>query len=168
MKEKIKNAAIELAKEIGLVNLTRRAVCERAGIADGAFTSIMGMGFTDMVGQLSEGEELPVGIPDSRRRVNADIRRKQLLREAVNIAIEKGYDAVTREDVADAAGVSPGLVTYYFVATDMLRDEILHYAIAYRIWVIIAQGFLKKSPIILRHASDRLIKDALAFVAKGV
>jgi len=167
MKEKIKNAAIELAKEIGLVNLTRRAVCERAEVADGAFTAIMGESFTDMVSAMSASGDLPVGVPDSRQRVNAGIRRKQLLNIAIEQAAETCYDAITREKVAKAVGLSPALVNYYFNTTEELREEVLREAIATRHLGIIAQGFVKKEPLVCDHATDELIDEALEYI-KGV
>ncbi|SDJ57950.1 TetR/AcrR family transcriptional regulator [Salimicrobium halophilum] len=44
----------------------------------------------------------------------AEEKRKQLLKAAFHAAIEKGYESVTIQDIADDAGVSKGVVNYYF------------------------------------------------------
>ncbi|WP_347861883.1 TetR/AcrR family transcriptional regulator [Salimicrobium sp. PL1-032A] len=44
----------------------------------------------------------------------AEERRKQLLKAAFHAAVQKGYESVTIQDIADDAGVSKGVVNYYF------------------------------------------------------
>lgn len=44
----------------------------------------------------------------------AEQRRKQILKAAFQAAIEKGYESVTLQDIADYAEVSKGVTNYYF------------------------------------------------------
>ena len=52
-KDEILKAALELAKDVGVINLTRQAVCVKAGIADGSFPHIMGCTFTEFTKTLA-------------------------------------------------------------------------------------------------------------------
>lgn len=44
----------------------------------------------------------------------ADLRKAQLTRAAFNVVSERGYYNFTMMDIANEAGVSSGLVHYYF------------------------------------------------------
>ncbi|WP_079474106.1 TetR/AcrR family transcriptional regulator [Marinococcus halophilus] len=44
----------------------------------------------------------------------AERRKKQLLKAAFQAAFEHGYESVTLQDIADEAGVSKGVINYYF------------------------------------------------------
>lgn len=75
-----------------------------------------------------------------RRRENPEIRREKILRAAVRLAKRIGYQAVTRDDVADEADVSQGLVTYYFATIANLKSELIDTAIEKEIVAIVAQA----------------------------
>lgn len=51
-----------------------------------------------------------------------DVRRKQLLDAARQLIVERGFDATTMSDVADAAGVAKGTVYLYFDSKADLLD----------------------------------------------
>jgi AcrR family transcriptional regulator len=47
-------------------------------------------------------------------RMSTDERREQLLNAGVELLAERGYDQVSIEEIAEAAGVSKGLLYHYF------------------------------------------------------
>jgi AcrR family transcriptional regulator len=47
-------------------------------------------------------------------RMSTDERREQLLNAGVELLTERGYDQVSIEEIAEAAGVSKGLLYHYF------------------------------------------------------
>lgn len=55
--------------------------------------------------------ELPTS---TRRRLTPDARRAELLRAGETVFTTKGYDDVSIEDIAEAAGVSKNLLYHYF------------------------------------------------------
>jgi len=57
------------------------------------------------------GEPMSKGPPV---RMNTDKRREQLLRAGVELFAARGHDEVSIEEIADAAGVSKGLLYHYF------------------------------------------------------
>jgi AcrR family transcriptional regulator len=62
-----------------------------------------------------------------RRRETPDARRKEILEAACRMITERGADRVRMADVARRAGVSPGLLHYYFAT----RSELLRAAFLY-------------------------------------
>ncbi len=58
----------------------------------------------------------------------AEGRREQLLRSALEIIVARGYADTRIADVAEHAGISPALVIYYFKTRDQLLTEALRYS----------------------------------------
>jgi len=58
----------------------------------------------------------------------ADLRREQILRAAAIVIGERGFGDTRIADVAKRAGVSTGLVIYYFRTRDRLLIEALRYS----------------------------------------
>src|SRR3954447_23289366 len=56
----------------------------------------------------------PMSTPERFRRLAPAERREQILDTANALFAERGYDEVTIEDIASAAGVTRGLVHHYF------------------------------------------------------
>src|SRR5579859_1348150 len=54
--------------------------------------------------------------------------RERLIDAGYKILSEKGYEATTVKEVANVAGVSPGLFHYYFASKDELFVAVLHEA----------------------------------------
>lgn len=138
-KDGLKKIAVEMVREIGLINLSRAGLCERAGIADGSFQSIAGCTFTEFSEEL---RVLKIRTPLAtvlKSRTNPELRRQHILETAVKLAKEHGYDRLTRDRVAEAAGVSPGLIGQYFTMTT-LRFEMMRYAVRHEVLEIVAQG----------------------------
>lgn len=139
-REEVKQVAARMVKGYGLINLSRRELCERAGIPDGSFPHIMGCNFADFVEELKlegvEGTHHAV----SKTRANPELRKDHILNVAVSMAKTTGYNKITRDKIAESAGVSMGLVTRYFGTMGQLRTAIMRRAVKQGITEIIAQG----------------------------
>jgi|SRR6185369_14763486 len=81
------------------------------------------------------------------RRYPPDQRMAQILAAAVQLATTSGYHAVTRDAVAEAANVSPALITHYFLASVLLREAVMQEAIRLELPEIIAAGLASRCPI---------------------
>jgi DNA-binding transcriptional regulator YbjK len=139
-REHVKETAVAMVREAGLINLSRRALCERADIPDGSFPHIMGCNFAEFVDELkAEGVESAVA-PVSKSRANPGLRKAHILAVAVDMSKDIGYQKITRDAVAEAAGVSMGLVTRYFGTMVQLRRDIMRYAVREGVLEIIGQG----------------------------
>jgi AcrR family transcriptional regulator len=55
-----------------------------------------------------------VATAPARRRLSKDARRAELLRAGERVFSERPYEAVSIEDIADAAGISKNLLYHYF------------------------------------------------------
>ncbi|MBD3885010.1 TetR/AcrR family transcriptional regulator [Phormidium tenue FACHB-886] len=54
--------------------------------------------------------------------------RSLIVSAAYKLLAEEGYDAATMKEIANAAGVAPGLIHYYFRSKDQLLQEVLYTA----------------------------------------
>ena len=158
-REEIKEVAVEMVRSHGLINLSRRELCERAGIPDGSFPHIMGCNFAQLVEELS-GEHIVQNMASvSKSRTSAALRKENILSVAVELAVEVGYYNITRDAVAAAAGVSFGLVSKYFGTMTQLKNDVMRRAIKQETLSIIAQGLAngdkraKNAPLALRTAA---------------
>ena len=64
----------------------------------------------------------------SRSRVSVEQRRVEILEATRSVVLEKGFGGTRIKDVADALGVSTGLVHYHFESKDELLAETMRYA----------------------------------------
>jgi AcrR family transcriptional regulator len=64
-----------------------------------------------------------------RTRLEAKQRHLDLLKHAIHIAAEVGYDHVTRPQIAEAAGVTPALVSYHFGTMAEFRRALMRHAV---------------------------------------
>lgn len=86
-------------------------------------------------------------IKKTRIRIhNPEVRKEQLMKIAIKIAIKKGYQKVTNAAIADKAKVSTSLVIFHFKNIKLLRESIMKYAIANEVFIVIAQGIIIKDP----------------------
>jgi len=139
-RDQIRNIAMTMAEEAGLINLSRKALCDRAGIPDGSFPHIMGCNFTDFIEEL-KGDLMPSRTgPVTKSRANPTLRRDQILNVALTLAAKKGYQNITRDGIAEKAGVSMGLVTRYFGTMNQLKIAVMRAAVKRGIAEIVAQG----------------------------
>lgn len=159
MYQKIVETAQRLIKENGLVNLSRQALCDAAGIPDGSFSNIVGMSFTKFIEKEDFQDTGTHKI--TKKRISPEMRKSALLNAAVELAKSQGYANVKREDIADEAGVSVSLTNHYFSNMNQLRKAIMRHAVTNEILEVIAQGITVKDPQALR-ASDEVKSKALA------
>ena len=68
------------------------------------------------------------GALPARRRLKPEVRRERLLTAAASVFAERGYEAARIEQIADAAGVSPGLIYRHFAGKRELYGALLHRA----------------------------------------
>jgi len=162
-REHVKSVAIEMAKRSGLINLSRRELCERAGIPDGSFPHVMGCTFTEFITELRTEGVASSNVAVNKRRVSPTLRKEHLVSVAIDLAIEGNYMRTTRDAIAERAGVSMGLVTKYFGTMQQLRNEIMRRAVVDGIPHIVAQGLAagdkraSKAPAELKTAAAQLL-----------
>ena len=159
-RKEIKEVATCMVRDAGLINLSRRALCERAGIPDGSFPHIMGCNFSEFVEELKEENfNKEVAHPVSKTRADPVLRKNHILAVAVALAKSEGYNKITRDRVATGAGVSMGLVTRYFGTMGQLRTAIMRRAVKQGIAEIVAQG--------LANGDDHALKADLGLKEKA-
>ncbi len=61
-------------------------------------------------------------------RVSADVRRQAILKATCREVIARGFGSTRVKDVADALGISTGLVFYHFASKDKLLSEAFRHA----------------------------------------
>lgn len=81
-------------------------------------------------------------------------RKAELLEAALQVAEATGYVHLTRQAVADKAGVVPSLVTHRFSTMADLRRSVMRQAIKREILPIIAQGLAVRDPHALKAPVD--------------
>lgn len=76
-------------------------------------------------------------------------RDGSILKAAVRLAEEVGFQWITREAVAKAAGVAPGTVNNAFGTMPDLKRAVLREAVTAGILSIVAQGLAERHPIVM-------------------
>jgi len=161
-KEKVKEKAIEMVKSDGLINMSRSGLCEAAGIPNGSFPHVMGCTFSDFVEELKEFDQ-GSNSEVNKTRTDPELRKGQILNVAIELSKELGYHKVTRDGIAERAGISAGLISRYFNTMKQLRRAIIRAAIHQEIPEIVAQGIAnkddqaKKAPPELKRKAIELI-----------
>jgi AcrR family transcriptional regulator len=85
--------------------------------------------------------------------------KEEILKHALKLSHEVGYQAVRRDALAEASGTSTGTISRYFGTMTQLKRSIMGAAIAHRDLVVIAQGLAagdsraKAAPIELKRKS---------------
>jgi len=162
-REQVKDVAVCMVKGEGLINLSRRELCERAGIPDGSFPHVMGCNFSDFVEELKLENIQELSHSVSKTRANPELRKAHILNVAVSMAMVAGYNKITRDKIAEGAGVSMGLVTRYFGTMGQLKTAIMRRAVKQGIAEIIAQGLAngddhaKRAPAELKAEAATLL-----------
>jgi DNA-binding transcriptional regulator YbjK len=159
-KQEIKQIAVGMVAEAGLINLSRRELCTRAGIPDGSFQYVTGQTFHDFVQELG---------PDagthavSKTRADPVLRKKQILTAALDMAVVHGYQNITRGLIAERANVSVGLITRYFGTMKNLKRAVMRAAVNSEVLAVVAQGLAngdeqaKKAPQEVKEKAIALI-----------
>ena len=91
-------------------------------------------------------------------------RKAEILEAAIALATKRGVRRLTREEIAEAAGVTPGLITIRFKTIAALRKEIIIQGVKREILPIIAEGLLDREPAAMK-ADPALRFRAMASVA---
>jgi len=65
--------------------------------------------------------------PPARKRFSAEARRDQLLRTAMGLFSDSGFENTTTKAIAEAAGVSEGIIFQHFATKEELYKGILDY-----------------------------------------
>lgn len=161
--EQVYSKAEKLAKKHGLINLTRRELCDALAIAPGSFTAQTGLTFEQVVGELRQRGVGSNVVSVNRSRTCPELRREHLLSAAVDISERDGFLNLSRGRLAEAAGVSKSLISHYFGDLVKLRRAVMRVAVKEKRLGIIAQGLAtedaeaKKAPLELRRKAARAI-----------
>lgn len=91
-------------------------------------------------------------------------RNRAVLQAAVELAQDKGYANITRDQVAERAGVAAGSVNNAYGNMDALRGAVMAHAVENALVDIVGQGLAAGHPA-ARNAPDDLKRDALAKLA---
>lgn len=81
-------------------------------------------------------------------RMRPDARRAVVLAAALPVARLYGYAAITRDQVAAAARVSPAVLNYHFGRVEALRRAVLAYGIEQHDQTLIAQAVVADDPLV--------------------
>lgn len=81
-------------------------------------------------------------------KLEARERIAQILAAALKVAKAKGYNRITRDDIAEEAGIPPTLIPYHMGTMVELRRQIMREAVRVECLPIIAQGVAMRD----RHA----------------
>lgn len=129
MKDKIKSAAIELAEEKGLENISRSTLCAKANVPPGSFKHITGVTFKAYIrGLVKEGYGGDASTVITKRRVDPAFRRGNILSKAIELIQDKGVKDFTRGGVASAANVSENTIARYYKTMTQLKRAVLRKA----------------------------------------
>jgi DNA-binding transcriptional regulator YbjK len=135
-REKLEQAALKLGESVGLANVSKRMLCESAGIPEGSFQHIIGETFTEFITALGEHKGF---ITTSR--CAPKFRRAAILESAIVVAEQiDGWGAITREAIAEQARVSPGLVSHVLGDMDFIKDQVMEAAVKREIVSIVTEG----------------------------
>lgn len=156
---KVKAVAVQMADEVGKINITREALCKRAGISDGSWFFTMGLTFEKFIERL-EAREYPVDKKIVKKRLKIAERRNHILSVALENAKKVGYRKVTRGSIAEEANISPALISYYFKTVSQLHTNIMLCAVRRKVVEVVAQGLADKNPIAV--TAPRELKKAAA------
>lgn len=85
--------------------------------------------------------------PIGGKLASAD-RKMQLITIGLRLAVEYGYERVTRDMIAARAGCSGGLISLYWTAPD-LQWEIMTEAVRTGCLSVLAQGLASRHPVAL-------------------
>ncbi len=73
-------------------------------------------------------------------RLTPALRRQHILDAAVMLASSGNYLKITRQGIAQTAGIAPTLISHHFGTMIQLRRALMRYAVQNRHLPVIAQG----------------------------
>jgi len=83
------------------------------------------------------------------RRLQPEDRKLAILDAAYSLAVADGYHTLTRERMAESAGVSLSLITYHWLSVALLREAVMQLAVERGDAHIIASGIVARDPLAL-------------------
>lgn len=143
-KEQAIQAGTKLAREKGLINVSRGEISREMGIHDGSWLHHVGESFTSIIAEIKDRIGPEKYLPATKKRASPELRKESILRSAVHLAEKIGYSKVTAVGVGEEAGVSHGTVLHHFGTMVQLKNDIMRHAIKTSNMVIIAQGIVAK------------------------
>ena len=75
-----------------------------------------------------------------QNRKKPEVRKAEALKIALQLAADRGYANITRDEVAAEMGVCGSSVQYYFGTMSQFRVELMRYAVKQRNARVVAQG----------------------------
>lgn len=79
-------------------------------------------------------------------RMKTEARKEDILAAALLLAERQGYTAITRNDIAKAAGIKGPTLHYHFGTMAQLRRDLMRYAIRQDSVKVVAQGIVANDP----------------------
>lgn len=90
----------------------------------------------------------------NKRRLDPTVRKDLILDAALELAQDRNYTSITRDEIAERAGVSVGLVTKYFTTMPQLKRDVMRAAIRSETLAIIAHGVAIRDPHALKAPAE--------------
>ncbi len=103
---------------------------------------------------------------EKREHRKKGARRDDLLAASIAIALETGFNSLTRDGIADRAGVSAGQVNHTFNTMVQLRRAVMRAAVSRELLPIVAQGVAMGDKVAC-NAPEELQQRALQSLVKG-
>lgn len=162
MKQTIRDTALRLARDIGVQNVTKSMLCRKTNVSEGSFNHIMGESFTELINGLNISATRTI---TGKRVIKPAFRKESILLAAVELAYNNEYASMNRRSIANAAQVSPALVTKYFPTIGNIRAAVMLYAVTEGIPEIVKQGLAISDPT-AKKACGRLKIAAIQLMHK--
>lgn len=89
-----------------------------------------------------------------KKRLDPKVRKAQLIDAALQVAETHGYANMRREDIANHAEVSEGLISLYFNTMPQLRRAVIRHSIRQRNLTVLAQGLVNRDPHALKAPKE--------------
>lgn len=83
-----------------------------------------------------------------RVRLQREERIELIIKASIPMALDNGYRQLRRDAVAQAAGISSGLLNHFFGNIRTFQNAVLQYAIDNEIVAIVAQGISNADPTV--------------------
>lgn len=82
------------------------------------------------------------------------VRVEEVIKAGLQLAVLKGYQCVSRADLARAVGVTEGAVSNYFGTMPQFRRSLMRAAIRQKDLAVLAQGLAARDPYALEAPQE--------------
>ena len=103
---------------------------------------------------------------DMAVRMRPAERRAEILAAAVRTAAAVGLQRMTRENIATAAGCTPGLVSARLGTMRQIRDKVMREAVRREELTVIAQGIALRHPHAVRAPAELQRRAAASLLSR--